>query len=155
MLNKIKTIAQFKTIRKKLKKQKKKTVFTNGCFDIIHYGHIKYLAKAKSLADILIVGLNSDVSVKKIKGKNRPINKQHMRSTVLSALEMVDYVVVFTEITPERLIREIKPDILVKGADWKIKDIVGSNFVKSYKGSIKRIPFVKGFSTTKIINKLM
>ncbi len=135
-----------------LRKKGKKIVFTNGCFDILHAGHIQYLKKAKSLGNILIVGLNNDNSVRKIKGAGRPIVREKDRAKILAALEMIDFVVIFNEETPENLIKIIKPDILVKGADWKIKDIKGKNFVSSYGGQIKRISFKKGYSTSKIIS---
>lgn len=133
----------------------KKIVFTNGCFDILHAGHIEYLSRAKKLGNILVVGLNTDSSVKKIKGAGRPINNQNDRAKVLASLYFVDYVTLINETTPERLIRELKPDILVKGGDWKVKDIVGADFVKSCGGRVKTIPFVKGYSTTSIINKIV
>ncbi len=136
----------------RLRKKRKRIVFTNGCFDILHAGHIHYLKKAKSLGNILIVGLNNDNSVRKIKGTGRPVVREKDRAYVLAALEMVDFVVMFDEETPESLIKTIKPDILVKGADWKIKDIKGRNFVSSYGGQIKRISFKKGYSTSKIIS---
>jgi len=136
-----------------LKKRGKRVVFTNGCFDIIHVGHVDYLSKARQLGDILVVGLNSDSSVRKIKGKGRPINKELDRAKVLSSLCFVDYVTIFNEATPENLIKKVKPDILVKGGDWKARDIVGSSFVKGYGGRIKRISFVKGYSTTSIIER--
>ncbi len=135
------------------KKEGKKIVFTNGCFDIIHAGHVDYLEKAKSLGDVLVVGLNSDESIKRIKGPERPINIQEHRKRVLEALKPVDLVIVFDEDTPERLIKEIKPDVLVKGGDWKIENIVGADFVKSYGGEVKTIDFVYDISTTKIIQK--
>lgn len=136
-----------------LRSKNKKIVFTNGCFDIIHAGHVDYLSRARRLGDILVVGLNSDSSVRKIKGKGRPINKESARAKVLSSLFFVDYVTIFNETTPEHLIKKVRPDILVKGSDWKTKDIVGSSFVKGYGGKIKRISFVKGYSTTSIIEK--
>ncbi len=135
------------------KKEGKKIVFTNGCFDIIHAGHVDYLEKAKSLGDILVVGLNSDESIKRIKGPERPINIQEHRKKVLEALKPVDLVIIFDEDTPERLIKEIKPDVLVKGGDWKIENIVGADFVKSYGGEVKTIDFIYDISTTKIIQK--
>jgi rfaE bifunctional protein nucleotidyltransferase chain/domain len=141
-------------IIEKARKEGKKIVFTNGCFDIIHAGHVDYLEKAKSLGDFLVVGLNSDESVKRLKGKDRPVNPQEQRKKVLSALKPVDLVVIFEEDTPERLIKEIKPDILVKGGDWKIENIVGSDFVKSYGGKVLTIDFVYDTSTSKIINKI-
>ncbi|WP_457622423.1 D-glycero-beta-D-manno-heptose 1-phosphate adenylyltransferase [Persephonella sp.] len=136
------------------KKEGKKIVFTNGCFDIIHAGHIDYLKKAKELGDILVVGLNSDQSIKRIKGNDRPINTQEHRKIVLEALKPVDLVVIFEEDTPERLIKEIKPDFLVKGGDWKIENIVGADFVKSYGGKVITIDFIYDISTTKIIQKV-
>ena len=135
------------------KKEGKKIVFTNGCFDIIHAGHVDYLEKAKALGDVLVVGLNSDGSIRRIKGPERPINIQEHRKRVLEALKPVDLVIIFDEDTPERLIKEIKPDVLVKGGDWKIENIVGADFVKSYGGEVKTIDFVYDISTTKIIQK--
>jgi len=129
-------------------------VFTNGCFDILHVGHVAYLKRARELGDVLVVGLNSDSSVRDIKGKLRPINKEADRAIVLSALYFVDFVTIFDGATPERLIRAVKPDILVKGADWKAEEIVGADFVKSYGGRVVRIPFIKGYSTTSVIDKI-
>jgi len=133
----------------------KRVVFTNGCFDIIHAGHVDYLEKAKKLGDILIVGLNSDSSIRRIKGKKRPIIPQDMRAKVLSSLKPVDYVVIFEEDTPERLIKAIKPDVLVKGGDWELDKIVGRDFVESYGGKVLTIPFEYNISTTKIIQKIV
>jgi D-beta-D-heptose 7-phosphate kinase/D-beta-D-heptose 1-phosphate adenosyltransferase len=134
---------------------KSKIVFTNGCFDIIHAGHVRYLKKAKTLGDILIVGLNSDSSVRSIKGPKRPLVPQKERAEVLGALEAVDYVVIFKEPTPIRLIEAIKPDILVKGADWTEKEIVGAAVVKGYGGRLARIRLVPGRSTTNIIKRIL
>ena len=139
---------------KKLKNRKKKIVFTNGVFDILHRGHVEYLAKAKSFGDILILGLNSDASVRRLKGKSRPINKQTDRAIVLLALESVDYVIYFSEDTPLNLIQSVKPDVLVKGADYKITEIVGADFVKSSGGTVKRVKFLQGRSTSSILKKL-
>ncbi|WP_139452248.1 D-glycero-beta-D-manno-heptose-7-phosphate kinase [Campylobacter armoricus] len=130
--------------------QNKKIVFTNGCFDILHFGHIKYLEKAKKLGDILVIGLNSDKSVKRLKGNDRPINNEFNRACMLASLYFVDYVVIFDEDTPYELISFLKPDILVKGADYKDKEITGSNLVKK----VKLIEFEDGFSTTNIINRI-
>lgn len=141
-------------IIEKIKKEGKKIVFTNGCFDIIHAGHVDYLEKAKSLGDFLIVGLNSDDSVRRLKGNSRPINPQEQRKRVLEGLKAVDMVIIFDEDTPERLIKEIKPDILVKGGDWKVENIVGADFVMSYGGKVYSIDFVFDTSTTKIIQKV-
>lgn len=137
-----------------LKRKGKRIVFTNGCFDILHPGHIRYLTKAKSLADVLVVAVNSDKSVKAIKGRNRPINNQAGRLEVLSGLEMVDFVTIFNDPTPEKLILSLKPDVLVKGADWKARDIVGANFVKAYGGRVIRVAYLKGHSTTNLIKKI-
>ncbi|MBI5893142.1 MAG: D-glycero-beta-D-manno-heptose 1-phosphate adenylyltransferase [Deltaproteobacteria bacterium] len=130
-------------------------VFTNGCFDIIHAGHVRYLSKAKKLGDVLVVGLNSDSSVKKIKDDGRPIVPQRERAEVLSALEFVDYVVIFNESTPYNLIKSVQPDVLVKGADWKGHEIVGADVVKAKGGRVARIKLVKGRSTTNIIKKIL
>jgi D-beta-D-heptose 7-phosphate kinase/D-beta-D-heptose 1-phosphate adenosyltransferase len=137
----------------RLRWQNLKIVFTNGVFDIIHMGHVTYLAKAKAMGNVLIVGLNTDRSVRKIKGPTRPINKQSDRAGVLSALEYVDYVVYFTEETPEKLIRLVRPDILVKGADYKVSEIVGAKFVKSYGGTVKRIKLLPGRSTSTMLTQ--
>ena len=133
----------------------KKVVFTNGCFDILHAGHAYYLQKAKSFGDVLIVGLNSDSSIRRIKGPKRPIVQEEMRAYLLDSLKPVDYVVIFEEDTPERLIRTIKPDVLVKGADWEIKDIVGADFVMSYGGRVERVEFKFQVSTSKIIQRVL
>ncbi|HEC1786369.1 TPA: D-glycero-beta-D-manno-heptose-7-phosphate kinase [Campylobacter lari] len=130
--------------------QNQKVVFTNGCFDIVHYGHIKYLEKAKKLGDILVVGLNSDESVKRLKGNSRPINLEFQRACMLASMYFVDYVVIFNDDTPYELIEFLKPDVLVKGADYKGKEIVGSNLVKK----VELIDFEDGFSTTNIINRI-
>ncbi|WP_299228085.1 D-glycero-beta-D-manno-heptose 1-phosphate adenylyltransferase [Sulfurihydrogenibium sp.] len=141
-------------IIQKEREKGKKIVFTNGCFDIIHAGHVDYLEKAKSLGDFLVVGLNSDESVRRLKGPTRPVNPVDQRKKVLQALKPVDLVIVFEEDTPERLIKEIKPDVLVKGGDWKIENIVGADFVMSYGGKVYTIDFVYDTSTTKIIEKV-
>ncbi len=136
------------------KAENNKIVFTNGCFDILHCGHIKYLQEAKALGQKLIIGLNSDDSVKRLKGKDRPVNTQECRGEVLAALEAVDLVVVFEEDTPIEIIKKIVPDILVKGGDWKIEDIVGSDIVLKNGGELKSLSFVQGISTTSIIDKI-
>jgi len=139
---------------KNLRKQNKKIVFTNGCFDIIHAGHVQYLQEAKALGDILIIGLNSDASVKRLKGAERPVNNQNDRAIVLSALKSVDYIVVFDEDTPYDLIKQIKPDILVKGGDWPENKIVGHDIVKANGGIVKSLSFRPGNSSTSIIEKM-
>ncbi len=138
----------------KLRSNGKKVVFTNGCFDILHIGHVSYLEEAKSCGDILIVGLNSDASVKRLKGESRPINSQLERAFVLCGLRPVDYVVVFEEDTPYNLISKVLPSVLVKGGDWKAEQIVGSDIVLANGGEVKSLMFKEGFSTTNIITKI-
>ena len=143
-------ISQLADTIKQLRAQERKIIFTNGCFDILHKGHVCYLEKAKRLGDVLIVGLNSDSSVKRLKGESRPINDESARSTVLAALEAVDYVVIFTEDTPLNLIKTVAPDVLVKGGDYAIENIVG----REYAQETVTIPFVDGYSTTKTIGAI-
>ncbi|MCS7171326.1 MAG: D-glycero-beta-D-manno-heptose 1-phosphate adenylyltransferase [Aquificaceae bacterium] len=133
----------------------KKVVFTNGCFDILHAGHVHYLKKAKDLGDILVVGLNSDESIRRIKGPKRPILPQSMRAYLLDGLRSVDYVVIFEEDTPEKLIKAIRPHVLVKGADWAPKDIVGADFVLSYGGKVHSIELEFHVSTSSIIKRIL
>ncbi len=139
----------------RLKFTGKKIVFTNGCFDILHRGHIEYLAQAADLADVMIIGLNTDNSVSRLKGKNRPLQDQVSRALTIAALSFVDYVVLFDEDTPYNLIKYVKPDILVKGSDYKPEDIVGYDILKTYGGEIKTIDFVPGYSTTAIEQKIL
>ena len=138
----------------RIKADRKKIVFTNGCFDLLHVGHIRYLAQAKRLGDFLIIGLNSDSSVKELKGKDRPINSFEDRATLLSAIESVDLVIMFEEQTPENLIKDIVPDILVKGGDYNIEDIVGYQTVMQNGGQVKTLSFYDGYSSTNYINKI-
>jgi D-glycero-beta-D-manno-heptose 1-phosphate adenylyltransferase len=147
--------ASMKFIREKLKEENKKVVFTNGVFDIIHSGHVDYLIKAKALGDILIVGLNSDSSVKRIKGEKRPIISETERAFILSSLKPVDYVVPFEEDTPLELIKALVPDVLVKGADWSLDKIVGSDVVLGNGGEVKNISFVNDQSTSRIIDLIL
>lgn len=146
---------QIAEIRKRLKQEGKKVVFTNGCFDILHRGHVEYLTKAKSMGDILIVGINSDNSVKRIKGADRPIVSEEDRSFLVSSLCMVDYVCIFEEDTPQKLIEMIVPDVLVKGADWRVNDIVGKDIVENSGGEVKTVELVPNRSTTDIIQKIL
>ena len=141
-------------IIKKIKAERKKIVFTNGCFDLLHVGHIRYLAQAKKLGDFLIIGLNSDSSVKELKGEDRPISSFEDRATLLSAIESVDSVIMFEEQTPENLIKDIVPDILVKGGDYNIEDIVGYQTVMQNGGQVKTLSFYDGYSSTNYINKI-
>lgn len=137
-----------------IKAERKKIVFTNGCFDLLHVGHIRYLAQAKKLGDFLIIGLNSDSSVKELKGEDRPINSFEDRANLLSAIESVDLVIMFEEQTPENLIKDIVPDILVKGGDYNIEDIVGYQTVMQNGGQVKTLSFYDGYSSTNYINKI-
>ena len=134
--------------------QGKKIVFTNGCFDILHKGHVTYLNEARKLGDLLLVGLNSDASVKRLKGPERPINNELDRQFVLSQLKAVDFVEIFDQDTPLELILKVKPSILVKGGDWKIEQIVGAKEVLASGGDVFSLNFVDGYSTTSIINKI-
>ena len=132
----------------------KKIVFTNGCFDILHRGHIEYLAKAADMGDILIIGLNTDHSVRRLKGEKRPVNEQYARSLLLAALSFVNAVTLFDEDTPYNLIKTIMPDVLVKGGDYKTEDIVGHDIVEANGGTVVTIPLTKGYSTTGTIGKI-
>jgi len=143
-----------KSLAANLKKQGKKVVFTNGCFDLLHVGHARYLRRAREAGDFLVVGLNADSSVRKIKGPGRPVLPGGERAELLSALASVDAVVIFTEPTPIRLIELIRPDVLVKGADWLADQIVGGDLVRSYGGRVLRIPLARGKSTSAIIKKI-
>lgn len=136
------------------KKAKQKIVFTNGCFDVIHRGHIEVLARTADLADKLIIGLNSDSSIEKLKGKGRPIIDENSRATLLAALSFVDAIILFAEETPLNLIRNLKPDVLAKGGDYEINTIVGNEIVQKNGGKVILIPFVDGFSSTNIIDKI-
>ena len=132
----------------------KKIVFTNGCFDILHLGHIDYLSKAKDFGDVLVIGLNTDNSVSRIKDEHRPVTDENARAMILASLHFVDAIVLFDEDTPYNLIKQVQPDILVKGSDYKTGDIVGADIVKANGGEIITIEFLDGYSTTSIINKL-
>lgn len=136
------------------KNKNKKIVFTNGCFDILHRGHVQYLAEAKKLGDILFIGINSDASVKRLKGPERPINNEDDRKFVISQLKAVDFVEIFSEDTPLNLINTVKPKVLVKGGDWNIDQIVGAKEVISSGGEVFSLQFVDGYSTTSIIHKI-
>ena len=146
----IQTRDKLKETADALKTSGKRIVFTNGCFDILHIGHIRYLKEARALGDVLVIGLNSDSSVKGLK-PGRPIISESQRAEVLSSLEMVDFVTIFHEDTPYELIRHIKPDVLVKGGDWKKEDIVGSDLVPE----VHSLPFIEGISTTEIVKKII
>lgn len=132
----------------------KKIVFTNGCFDILHVGHVAYLNEAKNCGDLLFIGLNSDESVKKLKGPERPINNEEERKFILENLKSVDFVEIFQEETPLSLIKKVRPQVLVKGGDYSLDKIVGADFVMSYKGEVKNLSFIEGQSTTNLIEKM-
>lgn len=151
---KIKSLTELLPLVAEEKERGKKIVFTNGCFDLLHAGHAEYLEEARKLGDLLVVGLNSDRSVRAIKGTSRPVNTQTARAVVLAALECVQYVILFNEADPLQLILTIKPDILVKGGDWPAAEIIGAKEVKAYGGSVRTIPFVPGYSTTDLIEKV-
>ena len=152
---KILTLEDLVTRLGKVRKSGQKIVFTNGCFDIMHVGHVRYLADARSKGDLLVVGLNSDASVRIIKGDKRPIVRQNHRAEVLASLGCVDFIVIFDEPDPLKLIQTLKPDVLVKGEDWTEDAIVGAESVKSQGGKIVRISFVEESSTTAIIEKIL
>jgi rfaE bifunctional protein nucleotidyltransferase chain/domain len=154
-MNKVCSLQALVKIRRALRTQNKKVVFTNGTFDVLHRGHVEYLAKAKSLGDVLIVGLNTDASIKRIKGPKRPINPNADRAAVLASLAAVDYVCFFGEETPHRLISKILPDVLVKGADWRVNDIVGKDVVENSGGIVRTIRLTRGRSTTNVIRRVV
>lgn len=141
-------------IRSRLREQNRRVVFTNGCFDIIHRGHVEYLTKAKAMGDVLVVGLNSDASVRRLKGPSRPVVAQDDRAVVIAALGVVDYVCLFDEDTPFELISAVVPDVLVKGADWPIDKVVGRDIVEAAGGTVQTIEFVPDRSTTSIIERI-
>ena len=154
LLDKVKNSQTLANTISDLKAKGKKVVFTNGCFDIIHVGHIDYLSKARRMGDILVIGMNSDASVRRLKGKGRPINREKDRAKVLSALCFVDYVTIFNEDTPELLVRKLKPDIMVKGGDWRGRQVAGADFVRSCGGKLVIVPLVEGYSTTSVVKKI-
>jgi D-beta-D-heptose 7-phosphate kinase/D-beta-D-heptose 1-phosphate adenosyltransferase len=155
MLNKIKTVQELKLLLDILKGTGEKIVFTNGCFDLIHTGHTRYLAKARSFGDLLVVAMNSDASVRVIKGEKRPINGQADRAETLAALEAVDFVTIFDEPDPYRVISELQPDVLVKGGDWPVDRIIGRDIVEARGGKVISVGYLEGASTTGIIEKII
>ena len=152
--SKIYNFSEAKSIIFDHKNNRKKVVFTNGCFDIIHKGHKVYLKAARELGDFLIVGLNSDSSVRELKGLNRPINNQNNRAKNILKLDFVDAVTIFGELTPKKLIHDLSPDLIVKGGDYKPEEVIGGDYVQSYGGQVVILPFVQGYSTTNIIMKM-
>jgi rfaE bifunctional protein nucleotidyltransferase chain/domain len=137
-----------------LRRSGKRIVFTNGCFDLVHPGHVRYLRAARGLGDVLVVALNSDDSVRRLKGAERPLVPEHDRCEVVAALEMVDYVTTFSEDTPYRLIKNLQPDVLVKGGDWQPEEIVGADVVRARGGTVRSLAYASGYSTTALMKKL-
>ncbi len=154
-MNKIYSREELKKKIDRLRKAGKKIVFTNGCFDILHVGHTRYLEGAKKQGDVLVLGLNSDDSVRSLKGTKRPLTPENERADIVAALESVDYVTIFPELTPLELIEYLKPDVLVKGGDWKEEQVVGRKSVEKWGGRIIIIPEIKGSSTTNIVEKII
>jgi rfaE bifunctional protein nucleotidyltransferase chain/domain len=152
---KIKTLEEMVRLRARFRELGKKLVFTNGCFDILHVGHVRYLNAARTLGDALVVGINSDRSVREIKGESRPIVTELERAEVIAGLACVDYVCIFDDSTPKQIIDAIVPDVLVKGADWGISEIVGRDTVERAGGVVRNVPLVEGVSTTNIIRKVL
>ncbi len=155
MHKKIKTVQELRPLLAILRATGKKIVFTNGCFDLIHTGHTRYLAQAKSFGDVLVVAVNSDASVRVIKGEKRPINSETDRIETLAALEAVDYVTLFEEPDPYRVISDLQPDVLVKGGDWPVDKIIGKDVVEARGGKVVNVPYQEGASTTGIIEKIV
>jgi len=155
MLEKVKNLDELKKIREELKKLRKRVVFTNGCFDLLHSGHIYLFREAKKLGDILIVAVNDDLSVREIKGPSRPIFPLEERFEVLEAIEEIDYLTSFAEKTPQKVVAEVLPDVLVKGGDWKPNEIVGRKEVEGVGGKVVVIPYLRGRSTSEIIERII
>jgi len=155
MTNKIISRPQIAGLMKNLKKKGRKIVFTNGCFDLLHVGHVRYLKEARGQGDCLVIGLNSDQSMRQIKDPARPLISEDQRAEVLAALECVDYIVLFDEADPFKLIEEIRPDVLVKGADWSMDKIIGADLVTSYGGKVHRVDLVPLISTSEIIQRII
>ena len=155
MLSKIKTVHELRPLLEILRSTGKRIVFTNGCFDLIHTGHTRYLAKAKSYGDILVVAVNSDSSVRLIKGEKRPINPEADRMETLAAIDSVDFVTLFQETDPHRIISELQPDVLVKGGDWPIEKIIGRDIVEKRGGQVISVGYIEGASTTGIIERIV
>jgi len=154
LTTKLKPLEIIKSEIQALQQQGKKAVFTNGCFDILHAGHVNIFQQARNMGDVLVVAVNSDLSIKKIKGEKRPVVPQAQRMQVLAALEAIDYVVIFEDENPLQIIKELQPDILVKGGDWPIETIIGREIVEKKGGKILSIPLMEGISTTNIIEEV-
>jgi D-beta-D-heptose 7-phosphate kinase/D-beta-D-heptose 1-phosphate adenosyltransferase len=155
MRTKVLSVHELQKVLALLRSTGKKVVFTNGCFDILHTGHTRYLARARSLGDLLVVAVNSDASVRTIKGATRPVNSEADRMETLAALEAVDFVTLFSEPDPYGVIKELQPDVLVKGGDWPIEKIIGRDIVEARGGTVVNVPYIDGQSTTGIIEKIV
>jgi len=153
--SKIKTIRQLKTILARLRRKGERIVFTNGCFDLFHIGHLRYLQRSRRFGDRLVIGINSDRSVKKIKGPLRPLLPQDERAELLAALACVDFVTIFDEPDPLALIKKLRPDVLIKGSDWGKNEIIGRDVVERRGGRVRRVPLIQGVSSTKLIEKIL
>jgi D-beta-D-heptose 7-phosphate kinase/D-beta-D-heptose 1-phosphate adenosyltransferase len=153
--SKVKSLAGAVRAARAAQRGGRRVVFTNGCFDLLHQGHIRYLERARTLGDLLVVAINSDASVRRLKGPGRPVVPAAQRAEVLAALEAVDLVLVFHELDPERVIRALRPDVLVKGGDWAVDRIVGAEFVQSLGGRVRSLPYVAGTSTTELIGRIV
>ncbi|MFI5395151.1 MAG: D-glycero-beta-D-manno-heptose 1-phosphate adenylyltransferase [Candidatus Binatia bacterium] len=153
-MRKLLTLSELKRRLKSARDSGKRIVFTNGCFDLIHPGHIRYLRAAKRLGDVLVVALNSDASIRRLKGRGRPLVTARDRCEVVAALEMVDYVTVFSDDTPYQVIKRLQPDVLVKGGDWQPDQIVGADLVRAGGGTVRSLPFARGYSTTSLVKKV-
>ena len=152
--DKIHSAASLARIIRRAQRQGRTVVFTNGCFDLVHAGHVKLLERARRQGDCLVVGLNSDRSVRQLKGPGRPVIGQEDRALLLAALACVDYVTIFNDLTPKRLIEQLRPRVLIKGADWNASAIVGRQMVEGYGGRVVRVPLVRGYSTTRLIERI-
>jgi rfaE bifunctional protein nucleotidyltransferase chain/domain len=153
--DKIKSVREAQTLCQAARQEGRRVVFTNGCFDLIHRGHVRYLEQARDLGEMLVVGINSDLSVRRIKGPSRPVVSQEERSEILAALHCVDIVVIFAEPDPLAIIEQLRPDVLAKGADWPRERIIGADFVESLGGRVVQVPLVEGVSSTDIINRVL
>ncbi len=151
---KLKTLEELVAIRRDLGQQGKHVVFTNGCFDLLHRGHVRYLDQAKRLGDVLIVALNSDSSVRTLKGSDRPVMSHDERAELVAALAAVDYVVIFEELNPEKVIRALEPDVLVKGGDWSVDQVIGRDIVENRGGRVVTLPYVEGASSTRLFHRI-
>ena len=151
---KLKTLEELVTISRDLRRQGRHVVFTNGCFDLLHRGHVRYLDQAKTLGDVLIVAINNDASVRTLKGPDRPVMSHEERAELVASLGAVDYVIIFEEANPERLIQELEPDVLVKGGDWPVDQVVGRQIVESRGGRVLTLPYVEGASSSDLLRRI-